>query len=106
MKKLKLVGVLLVPLLSGCASMPEQPPAISDISKADSTVRVQVQAFGSELSPQFPSVEKVKREGQFGCDQFGMPAVLLSHRCTEHVPDGWGGYHCMVREYLFVCRTY
>ena len=92
-------------LVAGCASMPEQPPAISDISKADSTVRVQAQAFGSQLSPKFPSVEKVKREGQVGCDQFGMSAVMLSHRCTGWVADGWGGHHCMMREYLFACKS-
>ena len=79
----------------------EQPPAISDISNADSLVRVQSSWFSKRGQIAFPSLDKVQLEGERGCSQFGKPAIMLSGRCVFRSEAGV----CWTREYLFACRT-
>ena len=87
--------------LMSCMGAKEQPPAISDISNADSLVRVQSSWFSKGGQIAFPSLDKVQLEGDRGCSQFGKPAIMLSGRCVARSEAGI----CWTREYLFACRT-
>lgn len=99
--KILAVACLSIALMSCMVGVKEQPPAISDISNADSLVRVQSSWFPKHGQIAFPSLVKVQQEGDRGCSQFGKPAVLLSGRCVERSEAGI----CWTREYLFACRT-
>ena len=102
MKSWQLTAVCLSVALTSCmANIPEQPPAISDISNADSLVRVQTTWFSQHGRVAFPALHKVIEEGERGCVQFGKPAILLSRRCVRFNEAG----ACLGREYLFACRT-
>ena len=99
---LNMLVIISVSLLSACVPPAPPPPAISDISNADSLVRVQAQNIAGEF-PEWPSEESILKEGQRGCDQFQKPAVMLSSRCIYSKPGVFFEY-CVTKEYLFACR--
>lgn len=91
-----------VALLVGCAAnIPHNPPAISDVSKADSVVRVTATnaSPGGIFGDKWPPEQEINALGQEGCKIFGRAAVPLSWKCTAMRKR-----HCHAREYLFVCR--
>ena len=89
--------------VTACGIKPE-PPAISDISNADSLVRVQARNAGHYFSSKWPTERAIRKEGQAGCQTFKKPAVLLSRRCikTSNPRDLFD--YCVLREYLFACK--
>ena len=82
------------------------PPVISDISSADSLVRVQARNAGNYWTPKWPKDQDIMEEGQKGCELFKRPAVMLSFRCVEIQRDSASSVFdfCKMREYLFACR--
>ena len=89
-----------VAFIASCGGRPP-PPAISDISNADSLVRVQAQ---KHVWGEWPSKSAITAEGEHGCQQFKKPAILLSSRCVKMSADDWWLAECVVMEYLFACK--
>lgn len=101
---LKIVAPTLFVVLTACAERQIPPPAISDISNADSLVRIQARNVGDFFTPKWPEESDVMKEGETGCQHFKKPAVLLSTRCIKTANPGRLFDWCEVREYLFACR--
>ena len=100
-----LAVVCLSVVLMSCVQQEVQPPAISDISNADSLVRVQARNVGDYWTPKWPPLEAVLDQGGIGCSMFGKPALMLSSRCIATFDPQAMFNWCVVREYLFACRT-
>ena len=81
--------------------MKHHPPAISDVSKADSVVRVTATnaGLGGIYGDKWPPEHEIHALGQEGCQLFGRHATPLSWKCSIMVD-----YGCRAREYLFACR--
>ena len=96
---------MIVLTMSGCAVTVE-PPAISDISNADSIVRVQARNAGNYWVPKWPEDQAILEQGEKGCELFNKSAVMLSFRCVEveRRRSGAAFNFCRTREYLFACK--
>ena len=95
---MKSIAILsLAAFLIACAVT--RPPAIVDLSKADSTITVSV-------SPDYENTSEILSVANKGCRKFGMDAEgLPSGRCAAWHQDGWGILRCMEEHYLFACVT-
>lgn len=96
---------IMVAILTSCTGK-VMPPAISDISNADSLVRVQARNAGNYWTPKWPEDQAIMEQGQKGCELFKRPAVMLSFRCVEIQRDSASSVFdfCRMREYLFACK--
>ncbi len=101
----RILVVACLPIILLSCRMQVPPPAISDISNADSLVRVQAQNMGDFWTPKWPPMEAILDEGGIGCSMFGKPAIMLSSRCMKTANPGGLFDWCVLKEFLFACRT-
>lgn len=100
------VVALLTWMASGCAATKHHPPQITDVSNADSLVRVSIYnaRTGGIMGMLWPPEHEIQTKGEEGCQIFGKPAVRLGTKCMEYwQPDN--KLFCKTAEILFACRT-
>ena len=97
---------VLVGIVSGCVATKHHPPQITDVSNADSLVRVSIfnARTGGIMGMLWPPDHEIQAKGEEGCQIFGKPAVRLGSKCMEYwQPDN--KLFCKTAEILFACKT-
>ena len=100
---MKYLYPFLILVLAGCVPPIPLPPYITDISNADSTVKVTASNNGDRawgVLGKWPTMEAINAEAEHGCSTFNKTAVSLSWGCSLML-----GAACWEKTYLFSCKV-